>query len=251
MQQISDYWVYLNNMKNGVYDKLFFTDKIFEEWNTFLDIGCADGFLTNTIQELYPSKQIIGYDVDGEMKKKKKTSYPNILFTSAFFNADVLYLSSVVHEIYTYLNSDEIESFWKMIFDSKYKYIVIRDMFYGDYLNSKPITTNENFRFIKFIQNQKLENKLFDFEQIWGKITTYKQLIHFLLKYQYNENWNREVRENYLPISYNDFLKVLPLNVKIDYLEQYTLPYFKNKWEKEIGIEIDDEIHCKIIIKKI
>ena len=46
------------------------------------------------------------------------------------------------------------------------------------------------------------------FEDVWGaicdvrakKVDT-KRLFHFLIKYRYQENWAREVQENYLPVS--------------------------------------------------
>ncbi|MGA1049083.1 MAG: hypothetical protein ACO3UU_13830, partial [Minisyncoccia bacterium] len=48
---------------------------------------------------------------------------------------------------------------------------------------------------------------LISFEKVWGSIfKDYRNFIHFLLKYRYTDNWEREVNENYLPsdaIGYN------------------------------------------------
>ena len=48
--------------------------------------------------------------------------------------------------------------------------------------------------------NLVLNFKLKLLKNIGGKIDTlYNKITHFLLKYKYLENWDREVKENYLP----------------------------------------------------
>jgi hypothetical protein len=37
------------------------------DWDSFLDYGCADGFLTRMIGEAFPEKEIYGYDADPAM----------------------------------------------------------------------------------------------------------------------------------------------------------------------------------------
>lgn len=53
-----------------------------------------------------------------------------------------------------------------------------------------------------------LEVILRSFEDVWGDVcdvrarkVNVKNLIHFLVKYRYVENWEREVQENYFPVS--------------------------------------------------
>ena len=48
-----------------------------------------------------------------------------------------------------------------------------------------------------------IKKELIDFSNKWGTIDNYKNLIHFLLKYRWKVNWNREVNENYFPIRPN------------------------------------------------
>lgn len=253
MQEITNYEVYLEQMRNGVQDKLFFVDKIFERWEKLVDIGCADGFITAQIKKVFPNKTIVGVDNDPTMLNLAKSTYKDL---SVDFvekipdDGDIYYMSSILHEIYSYQNPDEISQFWQLIFNSKFKYIVIRDMIYDDNLNIRELSVNEKLALTQFKKNPKIASKLNDFETIWGKIVLYKNFIHFLLKYQYDDNWQREVRENYLPISFAQLLHILPSNVKISYLDHRTLPYFSHKWKKDLGVTIDEKIHCKIILEK-
>ena len=104
MYDIKDYHRYTTLMRNGFYDKLFFIDKIFGQWKTFLDFGCADGFLTKMIAEIFPDKQIIGYDKSPEMIARAigSGSMPgNVTFTTSLPTSgiDIIYFCSVLHEI--------------------------------------------------------------------------------------------------------------------------------------------------------
>lgn len=53
---------------------------------------------------------------------------------------------------------------------------------------------------------------LAEFQSIWGNISNNKNLVHFLMKYKWVENWAREVRENYFPITIEEFLSKVPNN---------------------------------------
>lgn len=240
-------------MTNGFYDKLFFVDKIFGDWASLLDFGCADGFITNKIKDIYPDKKIVGLDVDGEMLTIAKKNYPALNFIEKLSpndNFDVLYFSSLLHEVYSYGSVLDIDKFWNDIFAVQPKYIIIRDMIFDESIE-RETTINFYSKLLTFCDKNGLSLKLQEFERNFGKTTNYKNFIHFLLKYFYTYNWDREVRENYLPLSYQKFLLNLPSNYRIEYSEHYTLPFFKHKWEEEIGIFVDEKIHLKIILKKI
>lgn len=253
---INDYIRYTDLMRNGFYDKLFFVDKLFDDWKTLIDFGCADGFITNKIKEVYPEKTIIGYDKDADMIKVAMSKYPSPVFFSSidtlntFAKGDVLYLSSIIHEIYSYMSADEIDAFWNYVFTSGFKYIIIRDMIYNEGIQRES-HINEIRKVYKWCQKNHCEKHLKEFERFHGEITEYKNLIHFLLKYKYTEGWDREVRENYLPLSIQHLYELIPLEYRIEYSENYTLPFFKHDWEKEMGLFIDEKIHSKFIIKKV
>jgi hypothetical protein len=90
-----------------------------------------------------------------------------------------------------------------------------------------------------------------EFESLWGTITDYKNLLHFLLKYRYNKNWFRELRENYLPITLEDMLSRIPTDsYSYDYYDHYVLPFIGRSVKKEFGITLKEPTHIKLILKK-
>lgn len=254
MEFIANYNSYIELMKNGFYDKLFFIDKIFGHWDTIVDYGCADGSITRQIKEIFPEKNVIGYDNDLKMIEEtyKVVSNQKIFYTNKLQEAkgDVLYLSSIVHEVYSYRSAEEIDKFWEYVFKSGFKYIVIRDMIYDEEIQRES-KINIVRKIYNWCSSNHFNRYLKEFENLNGPITHYKNLVHFLLKYKYTKNWEREVRENYLPLSIQRFYQLIPNNYRIDYHEHYTLPFFKNDWENNFDIYVDDKIYSKIILKLI
>lgn len=100
----------------------------------------------------------------------------------------------------------------------------------------------------KFLHSKALT----DFEGIWGSIESNRQLIHFLLKYRYlTPNWDREVRENYMPITREDLLAKIPNEYDVLFHEHYVLPFIWQSVKNDTGIEIKDPTHMKLILKKV
>lgn len=261
MEQIQNFDAYTKLMKNGNYDKLFFVDKLFGNWKVFLDYGCADGSQTLAIAEVFPDKKIWGYDPDINMIKlanKNKESHPHItnvyftddLNTILFQRPDVLYLSSIVHEVYSYQSAETIDQFWHTVFGHNIKYIIIRDMIFDEQLDRRS-DVNKVKKVLRYCHEHKITDKLKEFESAIGSIQNYKNLIHFLLKYSYVDtgNWAREAHENYLKLSIQKFYELIPQEYRVQYEENYTLPYFKHKWEEDFGFFIDERVHSKFILK--
>jgi hypothetical protein len=93
--------------------------------------------------------------------------------------------------------------------------------------------------------------QLQDFENIWGSIEDNRSLTHFLLKYKYETpNWEREVKENYLPLYREDLLAMIPVGYDVIYHEHFVLPYIKRTVKQEVGIEMKDPTHLKLILEK-
>jgi hypothetical protein len=97
--------------------------------------------------------------------------------------------------------------------------------------------------------NKTSKSQLQDFENKWGKVNNNKNLIHYLLKYRYKANWEREVAENYLPITMEYLLSLIPDNYEIVFYEHYSLPFLKEQVNKDFGINIKDNTHIKMILK--
>lgn len=253
---INNYDVYNKRMDKSFQDKLFFLDKIKDNVEAIVDFGCADGALIRHLSELTNTK-LVGYDSDYNMIDiaKSETNKDNCLFNEDFGEIieeeiipqeSLLNISSVIHEVYSYLDSKDIEIFWNMVLDSNFKYISIRDLCASESIN-RPSNIND---YTKLIQKAK-PRFLSDFESVWGSVRENRNLVHYLLKYRFLENWDREVRENYFGLSLERLLSKIPMDkYEIIYFENYILPYTANKIKEDFDIELHDNTHVKLLLKK-
>jgi trans-aconitate methyltransferase len=242
-------------MQKSMEDKLFFLDSI-KDAEYFVDYGCADGTLMELTKEHIPDIKLHGIDMSEEMINRAKQKLPDATFTCSNmpyigrefeYDKAALNLSSVLHEVYSYSTKEQIEEFWKYVNNCGYKYIIIRDMVSNiDYADAKESDVE------KVRNNKQYESKLKEFEDIWGTIDNQRNLIHFLLKYRYNVNWNREVRENYIPLTDVGLLEELDLyRYDAVYSDEFTLPFLKDTIKKDFDIDIEDVTHIKLVLKKI
>lgn len=253
MSEINNIEIYNRRMAAGMEDKMWFVNKICNDVRVVVDYGCADGTLLSLIHYSHPDLILIGVDNNVEMLKLARRNVPSaILYTAeAFkyirlnFGNAVLVLSSVIHEIFAYDKNPA--STMNMLFGKGFKYIAIRDMMITT-LGSDPTSDRSDTINVSSKANQKM---LREFERIYGNIQNRKNLIHFLLKYKYVENWDREVRENYLPYNLEIFLQdIVPNTYQIEHLDHYTLPYLKTIVKEDFGIELKDKTHLKLLLKK-
>jgi hypothetical protein len=87
------------------------------------------------------------------------------------------------------------------------------------------------------------------FEDKWSPIdNNYRTFVHFLLKYRYTDNWDRELNENYLPVSLETVKKKIPSSYKITYEQDFIVPFIKDKVMEDFGITIKHSTHTKMII---
>jgi len=252
MEAIKDIDIYNSGMRKSLLDKSFFIDKI--EANIFVDYGCADGSLMQFIHSLFPEYKYIGYDISQEMINiARSKSNKDLKFTTDWnqvlllihneIKPKVLILSSIIHEIYSYGN---IEEFWSRVFNSNFDYIIIRDM-----MVSRECERLTEINDLIRVLNYADKNKLYEFENYWGSIKYNKNLIHYLLKYRYLENWSREVKENYLPIIVENLLSRISNNYEVVFHEHYILPFLKQQVRKDFKVDLKDNTHIKMILKKI
>jgi hypothetical protein len=255
---ITDRERYLSRMNASIIDKIFFLDKI--EGDVLVDFGCADGSLLKTISVLFPHYKMFGYDIDSEMIcNAQKENTMNIVFTSDWSqlvenitharytsgNKTTLILNSVIHEVYSYGSKTQIDEFWKRVWDTGFDYVVIRDMCVSR-TTSRPSDPLSVTRIRQLFDSRMLG----EWESIWGNLNENWSLVHFLLTYQYTDNWERESRENYLPVNYEDMLGSIPYNYVPIFAEHYTLPYLRRKVMKDFGIQLQDRTHLKLILER-
>ncbi len=243
--------LYLELMQKGMQDKLFFADKLFSPVDTFVDFGCADGSLLQALHFLKPESRLIGYDTSEQMLGIARENVPAAAFFSdwdaieADFSTGCLVLSSVIHEVYSYSPPAEIEVFWRRVFQSGFRYIAIRDMMVSEQ-DAYPVAPGEKE---KILAKPPYAAVLQRFEEVNGPITSSKQLLHFLLKYRYTDNWEREVRENYLPLSAETLLTKIPGQYKFVYYAHETLPYIADCVKKDFAIDLRMKTHMKILLE--
>lgn len=255
IENIRNYSVYNEGMKKSLLDKIFFMDKI--DANLIVDYGCADGTLIHFLHSLFPEYSYIGYDIDEKMLDEARSKFnknDKVYFTSNWNEVEglakenentAIVLSSVIHEVYAYGTRTDVENMWKSIFSEWFKYVVIRDMVPSFSIDKKG-DINDFSNIIKKATSWQVK----DFEQVWGSLEQNKNLVHFLLKYDYIDNWEREVKENYLPITREELLKTIPDEYNIEFHEHFILPYIKNKVKRDFNIELKDNTHIKLVLKR-
>jgi SAM-dependent methyltransferase len=257
MTKISNLTQYLMDMDKSLFDKLFFIGKV--KANTYIDYGCGNGSITEFMLNNFKNYNYLCYDFNQDivnLLKNKFINFNNEIINVTDTKEDLIYffkqnlkyrsgntcliLSSVLHEIYNYDNPSD---FWSLIRELKPKYIAIRDMIPS--LSIDKVSDPEDVRKVQYrFSKAYIES----FESFNGKIANNKNLIHFLLKSEYKDNWPREVRENYFILNKETLYETLPYIYEIIYEEHYVLPYFKERC-KMLGVDIKDNTHLKMILK--
>jgi hypothetical protein len=254
---ISNLQSYIDGMNYSMRDKLFFTGMI--NFDVIVDFGCADGTFLEELSRTNPGVKLIGYDLDDTMLSKaksrlgKKALFTNnwneaIKYTTGFTNP-LLNLSSVIHEVYSYSRPNVISKFWnEQVFGDDFRYITIRDM-----IPSLEIDKEEIGHFkddVRKVRSKSDKFYLDSFEKKWGTISdNYRTFVHYLMKYRFTDNWDREVNENYLPVSLETVKSKIPSDYKIVYEEDFLLPFLKQQVKKDFNVELIHSTHTKMIIK--
>ena len=238
-------------MAKSIQDKLFWLN-IIKDFDSVVDYGCADGSLLKMLHNSIPDVLKIGYDIDSNMIDAAQKNFPEAIFTTRMLKIaptdhTVLNCSSVIHEVYSYAkSSDCIEDFWSIVFCSNYKYISIRDLCISKEI---PYWTNRE-NLLKVMQKSD-RTQIEDFVKFHGSLNLTKNYIHYLLKYRYKNNWQREVRENYLPITLEELLEKIPNTYKIKYLNHYTLPFTQEQIYKDFGVSLGHNTHVKLLLEHV
>lgn len=259
---ITDFNKYNSQMAQGKNDKTDFLETILEdkEVTTFLDYGCADGTIILELAEKYPNITFYGYDNDITMintalENALRKHCSNVWFNCYLPDIDpahtIFFCSSLVHEVYSYLPDSEVIDFWDFVNNTGFRYIAMRELALP--ANAFRDTTEEDLHKLLVYENNRHNNfyYLTSFEKYQGNTNIQYNLIHYLMKYNYTENWDREVRENYLPLT-NESMRDKINKEKYDVVMYYpyTLSYLKNKVMEDFGIEITDTTHVKMIFRR-
>lgn len=249
-KRIENLDIYLARMQRSILDKMFFIDKVFEPFSHIIDFGCANGELIKAMTPMFPDYRYIGYDINPEMIAAAKENVPEGEFfdrwdgIKAPFSESLINVSSTIHEVYSYCTGAEIDEFWQRVTGSGFKYIAVRDMMFSESQDREADRAQ-----LEAVRGSVYAPWLKSFEEVWGEVTTQRQLVHFLLKYKYTQNWDREVHENYFPITTEQFIERIPKNYRTVYREEFTLPFTAWQIRKDFGFELKENTHIKIILE--
>jgi len=241
---------YNQQMALGMVDKMFFLDRIPNE-GTVIDFGCADGTLIEHMSWVRPKIRFVGFDINEEMCSFARKRGPKHLFTSDWemvkeqIQGDsTLVLSSVIHEIHSYLTEDEIQEVWDNIWSLGAKRIVIRDMSANESMDQLADTD-----MVTQVRQKADEQQLLDWENVWGSIDNLKSLTHFLLTYRYVTNWQRELVENYFSLSFEELVKKVPEKYSIKHMDRFVLPFVSDTIRRDFDVSLPLETHVKMILE--
>jgi len=250
LARINNKHTYVDRLRRSIYDKMFFVDKI-EQPDAMLDYGCSDGSLFAHIRPFYDRTVFFGLDKSVEMLEMMDVhdfinaceDHDHWRETKAMcgFKRPAIILSSIVHEVYHY-SPEDVKDFWDFVFE--FPVIIFRDMV--------PSTSAERDVNINDYRTVAARDGLpfIDYEDVWGCIRSQRDLLHYLLKRTFTDNWQRELRENYFPFELEVLLdEIIPDDRKITYMDHRVLPYKRRQWEQELGLRIDDATHLKMIIE--
>lgn len=248
-------------MKKSLIDKIFFMDKLDDSIRAVLDFGCADGQLTGFLADLFPDEQFVGYDLSPDMVQLAREhckGRENVAFFADFDKAiaylkekgitpaeTVINLSSLIHEVYSYGTPESIGEFWHRVNRSGFGYITIRDMCL-DASAHRPALKEDVLK----VRREYDPEKIKEFEKAHGSLSDNYNLIHFLMKYRYLQNWQRECAENYLPLTLDGLAGKLSNEYEIIYFDHYILPFLAATVRKDFGIVLKDYTHVKFILKR-
>ena len=266
---INDNEWYIFKMEKSFEDKAWFTSIMPKDVDTIIDFWCANWAFISYLQKDFPNYNYIWIDNNYSFFHEAQDKWFQIFWTITDLveNKNIgniqyksnstllLLLNSVLHEVYSYTDPLKFRDEVQLL---NPKYIAIRDM-----CAWWETDTEKMFNIIqKDIKGNAIKEKNYsEFVKYRWSIKDRNTLIHYLLKKDYRDNRNREVAENYLPLSknwYEDILKINWYNIKIS--NPYLLEFLKNKWIHDFNWQNDKEIeqliaglstHIKIFAEKI
>ena len=264
-EDIANNEIYLSNMAKSFGDKAWFLKLIPEEIDTIVDFGGGEGqfcefFEAKARLANRSFKYIIIDNNPGFLKNAIKKGFRGFeslddLKNDSSWNSDttLLNMSSVIHEVYSYADDvHTVDGFWNSLKACQFKMIAIRDMSLGAGSYAEVPKEAVFYVYDNIFKSPKYVQRLESFEEVWGAICSdendihrlldVKRLIHFLIKYRYVENWDREVQENYLPLSQDklqDWI-VKKLGYHLIHKESSKLPFYHKCWTKDFKLNLPD-----------
>ena len=259
--------IYLANMAKSFGDKAWFLKYMPEDVTMIVDFGGGAGEFAEFCKKKTGNKiKYVVIDNNptflSSAKEKDIQCYESLQSLREAegknLKTALLVLSSVIHEVYSYKDDfyDDVGVFWSDVKKCDFKCIAIRDMS----ISEKAFKTAPIDTLIWIYQNVFCSNELTfkghtfaeitsSFEEVWGPLcdvelrkVNVKQMFHFLIKYRYQENWEREVKENYLPVSQDKLQHWLTqfMDYELVHKESSHLAFYDECWTKDFKLNRPD-----------
>ena len=239
MNELRNYNAYLNGMARGNQEKLFFLDKLnLQDFRMIIDFGCGGGDVLAAIKPLVNKTTVlVGVDSDSYMRDLTKSKVPSC------FVYDSLYPGYVGPSTLVIFNSvlHEVEDYWftlRKMLEGSGATVVVRDMRYLG--PNEPVSKDHLAKLVTGAHTKTLG----EFIATYG-IATEKDLVHYLLKYAYVDNWKLELEEDYFSFDYDSLLSLGDLI----YVHNYTLGFKKQRVLEDFGIELKCGTHTQLILR--
>lgn len=248
--QLQNRAVYLERMSKPLQEKLRVTHYIDNDASHILDVGCADGAVTLAMAELFPEKQFLGIDLDGDFVEQAKAEavrrgVTNVRFEKVYLRDlltrderfDTITFISVLHEFYSY--GEGISSVVKALADAEELLnpggdIVIRDMVLLEYTKHTHYLVHALLE--KIEANEDVRERVREVSSCIGPLDSIYDINHFLLKYFYTENWPRECVEHYVPVTMEQYQQIFALlGMEVTLWDQRLMPFLRDKWVTDFG----------------
>lgn len=260
-------------------EKLFFLNKInWKEYGCVIDFGGANGRLLWEVDKYLTKHRLdkdnrillVNVEVNDQLKdayeyKREYLRHDSIDFTLEVLCSDarlgktLIIFSSVLHEL-DEQTLDELNFFISKAHTDVT--IVVRDMFWSN------TTTYGGLQITRFGYNFDIRGqiaKLSAEEQLKLKAVIMhdysyygmpnycrypeKAWYEYLLKWNYTDNWETEVKEHYFNGHAHDFIIGLALRGEVKYEKHYILPYKKREVRKKFGFKMEHTTHLKLIVE--
>ena len=251
---LADSQGYLQRLAAGLHDKLRVERYLRAGARAVLDVGCADGALTIAMAARHPSTHFVGIDLDAgfiaqAQAHTRQAAIPNVEFRRVYLRQllaepvrfDYVVFASVLHEFWTY--GEGISSVLKALADAHELLgpggmTLVRDMVLEAYAGRATLR-------VAAMRAKALASPhadaLAEFEAHWGPVETLGGLNHYLLKYQYRQNWARELVEHYVPVTSEEYMRIFRLlGMQIQTHELYLLPFLRERWQRDFGLDEDE-----------
>lgn len=233
----ANYKTYNEKLRATLDEKLFFLTRIPSDVRVFVDFGCAGGALLAELRRRNRTVAVCGYDIDdGQLAVSRnhlssQCMESEYLLTSKWSAVErfvktysqaghrvCLVLSSVIHEMCK--DASEYSALLDLVRKTGVDFVAIRDM-------ALTSSTSEE-------SNQHIQALL-------------------KLPYQGTSDFDKECKENYLPLTFEEYLNVSTIGsgFKLRHIDHTPLRWLQNYWVSNCGIHVTDPTHIKMLLQRV